>query len=624
MRRLFPRLCWPCALPAALALLALAGASPVSGVAQAPAARAAAPDAAEQARAESAIRKIFKDEYARAEGDAAAARELAATLLQQARATTDSPALRFVALREARDLAARAGDLPAAYQAAADLARDFAVDPLLMKTDALTRAAQKAATPEVRRALAEAALGLLDEALAGDGPLEALRLAAFAEGQATRAKSLPLIARAQKRARALEAFRKEFEALRPAAEKLRTDPHDPGANLTMGRYYCLAKGNWARGLPLLALGADAGLKELARRDLAAPLKAAERAALGDGWWDQAEQAQEPDKSALRRRAAYWYQLAVGELAGAAKDRAAKRLGAVGVVGLVRTFSGHARAVQSAALSPDGRLAVSGGDDDDLRLWDVATGKTVRLLKGHTNQVWSVAFSPDGKYVLSGGDDNTVRLWDAADGKEIRRFAGHTDHVNRVGFAPDGRVALSASDDKTLRLWQVATGKEFRRFEGHQKGVWGAAFARDGKKVISGGLDKTVGVWDAETGKELRTLEGHTDGVMTVALLPDGRHALSGGNDKTLRLWDLGNAREVRRFEGHTGAVLSLALAPDGRRLLSCGQDKTIRLWDVATGRELHRFDGHTDEVVSVAFSGDGRFCLSASLDRTVRLWGLPK
>jgi hypothetical protein len=624
MRRLFPRPWWPCALLIGLALLALAGASAPSGVAQAPTARAPVPDGPALARAESAIRKIFKDEYARAEGDPAAARELAATLLQQARATTDSPALRFVGLREARDLAARAGDVPAAFQAAADLARDFAVDPLLMKADALTRAGQKPAAPEVQRALAEAALGLLDEALGGDGPLEALRLVAFAEEQATRAKSLPLLARVQKRARALETFRKEFEPLRPAAEKLRSDPRDPAANLTLGRYYCLAKGNWARGLPLLALGADAGLKELARRDLAGPVKAAERAAVGDGWWDQAERAQEPAKSALRQRAVYWYQQAVAELAGADKDRAAKRLSAVGVVGLVRTFTGHARAVQSAALSPDGSLAVSGGDDDDLRLWDVATGKTVRLLKGHTNQVWCVAFSPDGKYVLSGGDDNTVRLWDVADGKEIRRFPGHTDHVNRVAFAPDGRVALSASDDKTLRLWQPATGKELCRLEGHQKGVWGAAFAKDGKKVISGSLDKTVGLWDAETGKELRTLEGHSDGVMTVALLPDGRHALSGGNDKTLRLWDIGTAREVRRFDGHTGAVLCISLAPDGRRLLSCGQDKTIRLWDVETGRELHRFDGHTDEVVSVVFSRDGRFCLSASLDRTVRLWGLPK
>ncbi len=624
MHRPFPHLGRLCALGIAVALLALACLSESLGMAQPPTARAAVPDRAAQVRAENAIRKIFKEEYARAERDPAAARELAAALLQQARDTTESPALRFVALREARDLAAGAGDITGAFQAVADLAREFAADPLLMKADVLTRAGQKATTPEAQRMLAETALTLVDEALGGEAPFEAVRLLGLAEEQATRAKSLALIARIQKRARELETLRKDFEAIRPAAEKLRSNPRDPEASLTMGRYYALTKGNWTRALPLLARGADAKLRELARRDLAGPTSDAERAAVGDAWWALAEQTPEPAKTQLQQRAAFWYRQAVAGLAGAAKERATKRMGTVQTVGLIRTFSGHTRAVQSAALSPDGRFAVSGGDEDDIRLWDVASGKTLRLLKGHTNQVWSVAFSPDGTRILSGGDDHTVRLWDSSSGKEIRQFRGHTDHVNRVAFAPDGRVALSASDDKTLRLWDVATGKELRQLEGHQKGIWGAGFANDGKQVISGSLDKTVGLWDAVTGKELRTIEGHKEGVMTVALLPDGRHALSAGNDKSVRLWDLNNGSEVRQFKGHTGPVLSLSLAADGKRLLTCGQDRTIRLWDVHTGRELHRFEGHTDEVTSVVFSADGRFCLSASLDQTVRLWGLPK
>ena len=65
------------------------------------------------------------------------------------------------------------------------------------------------------------------------------------------------------------------------------------------------------------------------------------------------------------------------------------------VGLVKTFTGHTRAVQSAAISPDGKYIVSGGDDDELRFWEVASGKQIKTFKGHTNQVWSIAFSPDG-------------------------------------------------------------------------------------------------------------------------------------------------------------------------------------------------------------------------------------
>src|SRR5262245_31876575 len=41
--------------------------------------------------------------------------------------------------------------------------------------------------------------------------------------------------------------------------------------------------------------------------------------------------------------------------------------------------------------------------------------------GHTGAVLCVALAPDGKRALSGGDDMTLRLWDVASGKELRRF-----------------------------------------------------------------------------------------------------------------------------------------------------------------------------------------------------------
>src|SRR5690606_35798789 len=80
--------------------------------------------------------------------------------------------------------------------------------------------------------------------------------------------------------------------------------------------------------------------------------------------------------------------------------------------------GHEGPVLAVTVSPDGRLAASGGADGRLRLWMLAERRTVHSFEGHTGPVWDVAFSPDGKTLLSAGADGVVKLWDIAAEDEV--------------------------------------------------------------------------------------------------------------------------------------------------------------------------------------------------------------
>ena len=96
------------------------------------------------------------------------------------------------------------------------------------------------------------------------------------------------------------------QAQRQQAEaKLKTNPNDADAHLLLGRCYCLGD-DWKKGLPHLAKGGDAQLRQLAEQDLAAPRESAAQIKLADAWWTLGKAHQGEEADALLLRAGYWY------------------------------------------------------------------------------------------------------------------------------------------------------------------------------------------------------------------------------------------------------------------------------------------------------------------------------
>jgi len=291
-----------------------------------------------------------------------------------------------------------------------------------------------------------------------------------------------------------------------------------------------------------------------------------------------------------------------------------------------------------AITPDGQMMLSGGNDRIITVRHLGTGKILRTLTRHSDSIYALCLSQDGQIIASGGRDKTLKVWNLHPISKsnsisptsriigeglMYTFTGHSESINCIAMTPNGKMLVSGSEDNTLKLWNLQKRKYIATLEGHEAGVKSVAFSPDGKILVSGSADNTIKLWQLPKVKApTHTLTGHSDWVKCLAISPDGQILASGSQDKTIKLWNLATGELKSTLAGHWREVNNLAISPDGRTLISCSGDETIQLWNLDTLKPLQSFEGHQGAVAAVAISPDGQPIVSSSWDHTIRVWGM--
>lgn len=321
---------------------------------------------------------------------------------------------------------------------------------------------------------------------------------------------------------------------------------------------------------------------------------------------------------------------------------------------LRTLLSHTDSVLSVAYTPDGRSAVSAGQDGTLKHWDVCAGRLIQTLRrprrsqgrpaapGLLGRIfgsgigdrgepdpWAVtpmfvvAVLPDGARAVSGDgipseatEDIALRLWDLFRGEQVRSFADPGGGILDVAVAPDGRVVAIASEDRYIRLWDLKNESLTSVLGPIPDAAFTLSFTPDGRSLAAGSRDSVVRIWDLRNPDMPTVVIDRLTSVSDVCFSPNGTGLLVLG--ASLELWSTdGNGP---RWAVLTSGGLCVDVSSDGRLAATGFEDGIIRLWDVADGHAIAAFSAGGERIQDVVFSPDGQSLLSAGFDRTVKLW----
>jgi len=292
-------------------------------------------------------------------------------------------------------------------------------------------------------------------------------------------------------------------------------------------------------------------------------------------------------------------------------------------------------IDSLAMDPAGRWAMTGAKMGGPRLWDLRRLNDVPSIDRHGSSVDDAYGLAGRDLVVTGGseaDGATIRLWRASDGA-LDSTTTASGRLISLALSAD-EEALYVLDEGGVSIGRhPALGTELglqrlSALDPAPESYWKVCLAEDVAVAIRSGYpsDEVI-VWRAPkwVGKAARTLKPGVDSP--IALSANGRVCAVLTDDNALQAFDL-RRRRTQRIElddvAPRGQFGVLALARSGALAAVGNENGVLALIDLRNGEaRIMRFV-HGDWIAALAFSGDETRLVATTYGGRLEVWDVTR
>ena len=299
---------------------------------------------------------------------------------------------------------------------------------------------------------------------------------------------------------------------------------------------------------------------------------------------------------------------------------------------IHSWKDHNKAVTALRFFPvSGHLLLSASADMTVKIWDAYHQRELlRTYSGHSKAVSDICFNNSGTQFLSSSYDRMMKLWDTEKGVCISKFTtGKTPHV--IKFNPDldhSNEFLAGMSDKKIVQFDIRTpGEVVQEYDHHLAAINTITFVDDNRRFMTTSDDKSLRAWDYNIPVPIKYIAEPDMYPMTrAALHPSGKYVAYQSSDNQILVYgatDKFRQNRKKSYRGHNNAGMAIDLdcSPDGQFLASGDSAGFVCFWDWKTCKMYHKLKAGSQAVTCVKWHPqETSKVVTAGMDGEIKYW----